>query len=60
MSIAQTKTGFDRTWVFMVGVLEWEDANTFASFEKKERVDAKILRFFQVLLLKIQYIRFLV
>ncbi len=47
LTIAQSKTGFDHTWVFMVGVLEWEDANTFASFEKKERVDAKILRFFQ-------------
>ncbi|WP_435356434.1 Tudor-knot domain-containing protein [Emticicia sp. SJ17W-69] len=45
--IAQTKTGFSRTWVFMVGVLEWADANSFASFEKKERVDAKIMRFFQ-------------
>ncbi len=47
LAMAQTKTGFNRTWVFMVGVLEWADANSFASFEKKERVDAKILKFFQ-------------
>lgn len=45
---AQTKTNFDKnTWVFMVGVLEWADKNEFASFDKRGRVDAKILKFFQ-------------
>lgn len=44
---AQTQTNFGKTWIFMVGVLEWADANTFASFEKKDRLDAKILKFFQ-------------
>jgi hypothetical protein len=46
-SFAQTKTSFTRTWVFMVGVLEWEDSNSFASFDKKARVDAEIYKFFQ-------------
>ncbi|MEI7584818.1 caspase family protein [Runella sp.] len=46
-ALAQPKTGLNRTWVFMVGVLEWADANEFASFEKKARVDAKIHQFFQ-------------
>lgn len=31
----------------MVGVLEWADKNEFASFDKRGRVDAKILKFFQ-------------
>ena len=45
---AQPKTSFGKnTWVFMVGVLEWADKNTFASFDKRGRVDAKILKFFQ-------------
>ncbi len=35
------------TWVFMVGVLEWKDANNFASFDKKGRIDHKILNFFK-------------
>ena len=44
---AQTQTSFRKTWVFMVGVLEWADANSFASFDKKGRLDAKILKYFQ-------------
>lgn len=31
----------------MVGVLEWADKESFASFDKRGRVDAKILKFFQ-------------
>jgi Caspase domain/RNA binding activity-knot of a chromodomain len=31
----------------MVGVLEWADANTFASFDKQGRLDTKIMKFFQ-------------
>ncbi|CAH0995622.1 hypothetical protein EMA8858_01746 [Emticicia aquatica] len=31
----------------MVGVLEWADSNNFASFEKKDRLDNKIMSFFQ-------------
>lgn len=47
-TVAQTKTSFDKnTWVFMVGVLEWADKESFASFDKRGRVDAKILKFFQ-------------
>ena len=48
-SLAQSKSSFEpqRTWVCMIGVLEWADANSFASFEKKGRVDAKIIQFFQ-------------
>ncbi|MFN3851539.1 MAG: caspase family protein [Spirosomataceae bacterium] len=46
-SIAQTQTGFKRTWVFMVGVLEWADKETFAPFDKAGRVDAKIFKFFE-------------
>ncbi|WP_064196371.1 MULTISPECIES: caspase family protein [Emticicia] len=45
--IGQQKLDYSRTWVFMVGVLEWADANTFASFDKKGRLDTKILNFFQ-------------
>ncbi len=47
-SYAQPKTTFGKnTWVFMVGVLEWSDKNEFASFDKRGRVDAKIVKFFQ-------------
>lgn len=45
--MAQSKTGFGKTWVFIVGVLEWKDSNSFASFEKKDRLDNKILKFFR-------------
>ena len=45
--VSQDKLDYGRTWVFMVGVLEWADANTFASFDKKGRVDAKIMKFFE-------------
>ncbi len=47
-TIAQPTSYFDKnSWVFMVGVLEWSDKNEFASFDKRGRVDAKILKFFQ-------------
>lgn len=48
-AVAQPTSGFNpqRTWVFMVGVLEWADANSFPSFEKKGRVDTKIKIFFE-------------
>jgi len=45
--ICQEKLDYGRTWVFMVGVLEWADVNTFASFDKQGRVDAKIMKFFE-------------
>jgi hypothetical protein len=44
---SQEKLDYARTWVFMVGVLEWEDAATFASFDNKDRVDTKIMNFFK-------------
>ena len=31
----------------MVGVLEWKDHKNFASFDKTNRIDAKIVKFFQ-------------
>jgi RNA binding activity-knot of a chromodomain len=46
-SIAQSKSGFKNTWVFMVGVLEWKDHKNFASFDKTNRIDAEIVKFFQ-------------
>lgn len=36
-----------KTWVFVVGTLEWEDAETFASFPKENRRDAQVVRFFR-------------
>ncbi|NBU35348.1 MAG: hypothetical protein EBS35_02065 [Bacteroidetes bacterium] len=45
--IAQEKLDYARTWVFMVGVLEWADGETFAPFDKVGRVDAKIMKFFE-------------
>ncbi len=45
--ICQEKLDYGRTWVFMVGVLEWADNKTFASFDKRGRVDAKIMKFFE-------------
>jgi hypothetical protein len=36
-----------RTWVFVVGTLEWKDSAAFASFPKKNRRDAQLVRFFR-------------
>lgn len=46
---AQPQSSFNaqRTWVFMVGVLEWADNQRFVSFDKQGRVDASIMQFFQ-------------
>jgi hypothetical protein len=35
-----------KTWVFVVGTLEWKDSETFASFPKANRRDAQLVRFF--------------
>lgn len=47
----QTKASTDwtpnKTYVFVVGVLEWERSERFASFEKKGRIDAKIVEFWR-------------
>jgi hypothetical protein len=43
---AQTKTGFGKTWVFMVSLVEWEDTS-IPSFEKDGRIDSKIIDFFK-------------
>jgi hypothetical protein len=32
-----------KTWVFMVGLLQWQDSKTFASFPQKNRRDAVLL-----------------
>ncbi|HEX8175863.1 MAG TPA: hypothetical protein VF543_12150 [Pyrinomonadaceae bacterium] len=36
-----------RTWVFVVGTLEWKDSETFESFPKEGRRDAELVRFFR-------------
>lgn len=33
----------ERTWVFMVGLLEWEDGESFAAFPKENRRDVTLL-----------------
>lgn len=33
----------ERTWVFVVGVLEWQDSRTWPSFPKKNRRDRRLL-----------------
>ena len=43
---AQTKTGFGKTWVFMVSLVEWEDTS-IPAFEKDGRIDAKIIDFYK-------------
>jgi hypothetical protein len=44
---AQPKSQLKNVRLFMVGVLEWADKNSFASFDKRGRLDAKILKFFK-------------
>lgn len=36
-----------RTWVFVVGTLEWKDGETFESFPKENRRDAELVGFFR-------------
>jgi hypothetical protein len=36
-----------KTWVFIVGTLEWKDSEAFASFPKANRRDAQLVRFFR-------------
>src|SRR5215212_3265 len=36
-----------RTWVFVVGTLEWQDKETFESFPKENRRDRELVRFFR-------------
>jgi hypothetical protein len=36
-----------RTWVFVVGTLEWKDKETFESFPKENRRDRELVRFFR-------------
>ena len=43
---AQPKTGFGKTWVFMVSLVEWEDT-TLSKFDKEGRIDTKIIDFFK-------------
>ncbi|MBX7218548.1 MAG: caspase family protein [Blastocatellia bacterium] len=35
-----------KTWVFVVGILEWQDQKSFPSFPKDERRDADLVDFF--------------
>jgi hypothetical protein len=36
-----------RTWVFVVGVLEWQAGHLYQSFPKKDRSDAELAEFFR-------------
>ena len=36
-----------RTWVFIVGTLQWEHSDMFESFPKENRRDAQLAKFFQ-------------
>ncbi len=36
-----------KTWVFVVGTLEWKDSEAFPSFPKANRRDAQLVRFFR-------------
>lgn len=36
-----------RTWVFVVGTLEWKDKESFESFPKENRLDRELVRFFR-------------
>ncbi len=36
-----------KTWVFIVGTLEWEDSEAYDSFPKENRRDAQLARFFR-------------
>jgi hypothetical protein len=37
----------EQTWIFMAGLLEWEDAETFESFPQANRQDEELIAFFQ-------------
>ena len=37
----------ERTWVFVVGILEWQDTETFESFPKENRRDLELISFFR-------------
>ena len=36
-----------RTWVFAVGILEWEDSSSYVSFPQKNRKDARLVELFK-------------
>ncbi|MBD0372421.1 MAG: caspase family protein [Pyrinomonadaceae bacterium] len=36
-----------RTWVFVVGTLQWKDRETFPSFPQEERRDRELVKFFR-------------
>lgn len=36
-----------RTWVFAVGLLEWQDSETFPGFDKKDRRDRQLVELFR-------------
>jgi hypothetical protein len=48
-TLAQQQPGWQpqRTWVFVVGTLEWKDKETFESFPKENRRDRELVRFFR-------------
>jgi uncharacterized caspase-like protein len=45
--IAQESWQPSRTWVIAVGVLEWQDSDSFNSFPKEGRKDAELVDFFK-------------
>ena len=40
---ATPKLELQRTWVFVVGLLEWKNAGSYASFPKTDRRDAQLV-----------------
>jgi len=44
--LAQSKTGFSKTWVVMVSLLEWADTS-LSTFDKAGRIDEKMIHFFK-------------
>lgn len=46
-TLAQTTWSPDRTWVYVVGVLEWQDSETWSSFPKENRRDKALVGFFR-------------
>jgi hypothetical protein len=41
------KINSSKTWVFVVGILEWQDSKNFGSFPKKNRRDVELVNYFK-------------
>lgn len=47
VAVSDNKINSVKTWVFVVGVLEWEDSKNFSSFPKENRRDASLVNYFK-------------